>query len=245
MAGASLAAGRALHGRCLESPDAVPKLALYGQTNNPFTEKCRRALVFKKLDFELHISSGPEDVKRWSPVTGLLPVMRVDGDELVSDSTNILLRLEQLSPEPPLLSSVPIVAAQQRNLEDWADESFLWYWQEWYRLEAAAPPPPAAGAFARLRRLFSGAEPPDARRRAQAELLRGLDDRLSDLVNFLGSRRFFYSDRVSIADLTVYAMLLTLRRDAMPGSAALLAARTALGDFMHRVEAETGGAQPA
>jgi glutathione S-transferase len=222
----------------------VPKLALYGQTNNPFTEKCRRALVFKKLDFAIHISSGPEDVKRWSPVTGLLPVMRVD-DELVSDSTNILLRLEQLCPEPPLLSSVPIVAAQQRNLEDWADESFLWYWQEWYRLEAAAPAPRPEGGFARLRRLFAGAEPPDARRRAQAELLRGLDDRLSDLVNFLGSRRFFYSERVSMADLTVHAMLVTLRRDAMPGSAALLAARTALTEFMHRVEAETGGAQPA
>jgi glutathione S-transferase len=220
----------------------VPKLALYGQSNNPFTEKCQRALRFKKLDFELHVSNGPEDVKRWSPVTGLLPVMRIDGDELVSDSTNILLRLEQLCPEPPLLSSVPIVAAQQRNLEDWADESFLWYWQEWYRLEAVAPrPAPPAGAFARLRRLFAGTEPPDARRRAQAELLRGLDDRLSDLVNFLGSRRFFYADRVSMADLTVHAMLLTLRRDAIPGASALIDARRPLGEFMQRVEAETGG----
>jgi glutathione S-transferase len=223
----------------------VPKLALYGQTNNPFTEKCRRALVFKKLDFELHVSTGPEDVKRWSPVTGLLPVMRIDDDELVSDSTNILLRLEQLCPEPPLLSSVPIVAAQQRNLEDWADESFLWYWQEWYRLEAAAPAPAPPGAWARLRRRFGGgATASAATRRAQAELLRGLDDRLSDLVNFLGSRRFFYSERVSMADLTVHGMLLTLRRDAIPGSARLLAARTALGEFMKRVEAETGGAEP-
>jgi glutathione S-transferase len=216
------------------------KLALYGQTNNPFTEKCRRALVFKKLDFELHVSTGPEDVKRWSPETGLLPVMRIDG-ELVSDSTNILLRLEQLCPEPPLIASVPIVAAQQRNLEDWADESFLWYWQEWSRLEAAAPPAPPESAWARLRRRLGGAAPGDARRRAQAGLLRGLDDRLSDLVNFLGSRRFFYSDRVSIADLTVHAMLVTLRRDTMPGSAALVAARTALNEFMLRVEAETGG----
>jgi glutathione S-transferase len=218
----------------------VPKLALYGQSNNPFTEKCRRALVFKKLEFELHLSTGPEDVKRWSPVTGLLPVMRVDG-ELVSDSTNILLRLEQLSPEPPLLASVPIVAAQQRNLEDWADESFLWYWQEWYRLEAATPPPPPASAWARLRRRFGRGAPADPKRRAQAGLLRGLDDRLSDLENFLGSRRFFYSDRVSMADLTVHAMLLTLRRDAIPGAAALIDARPALGEFMQRVAAETGG----
>jgi len=216
----------------------VAKLALYGQTDTPFTEKCRRALVFKGLPFDLHISTGPEDVKRWSPVTGLLPVMTVD-DELVSDSTNILLRLEQLFPDPPLLSSVPIVAAQQRNLEDWADESFLYYWQEWFRLEAAPPGPPP-GAWARLRRRF-GRPPDDARRRAQAEVTRGLEDRLTDLVNFLGSRDFFYSDRLSLADLTVHAMLVTLRSDGIPGSARLLAARPTLVEFMRRVEAETGG----
>ena len=216
----------------------MAKLALYGQTDTPFTEKCRRALVFKRLDFDLHISTGPEDVKRWSPVTGLLPVMTVD-DELVSDSTNILLRLEQLYPDPPLLSSVPIVAAQQRNLEDWADESFLWYWSEWFRLEAAAPDAPP-GAWARLRRRFGGGVD-EPRRRAQAEVVRGLEDRLNDLVNFLGSRRYFYSDRVSLADLTVHAMLVTLRRDRITGSARLLADRTTLVEFMRRVEAETGG----
>lgn len=216
----------------------MAKLALYGQTDTPFTEKVRRALVFKRLPFDLYISTGPEDVKRWSPVTGLLPVMRVD-DELVSDSTNILLRLEQLFPEPPLLSSVPIVAAQQRNLEDWADESFLWYWTEWFRLEEPGPDTPAS-AWARLRRRF-GARPDEPRLRARAEVFRGLEDRLNDLVNFLGSRRYFYSDRVSIADLTVHAMLVTLRSDRIPGSAQLLADRKTLVEFMRRVEAETGG----
>jgi glutathione S-transferase len=216
----------------------VPKLALYGQTDTPFTEKCRRALAFKGLDYDLHISTGPEDVKRWSPETGLLPVMRID-DELVSDSTRIMLRLEQLFPDPPLLSDVPIVAAQQRNLEDWADESFLWYWQEWFRLERSAPAPPA-GAWARLRRRF-GARPDGAWQRAQGELLRGLEARLDDLVNFLGSRRYFYSDRMSLADITVHAMLVTLQRDGIPGSARLLAERATLVEFMRRVEAETGG----
>jgi len=134
---------------------------------------------------------------------------------------------------------VPIVAAQQRNLEDWADESFLWYWTEWFRLEAAAPGRPP-GAWARLRRRV-GAGLDDPRRRAQAELVRGLEDRLNDLVNFLGSRQYFYSDRVSMADLTVHAMLVTLRSDGIPGSARLLADRTALVEFMRRVEAETGG----
>jgi glutathione S-transferase len=219
-------------------PEVQPKLALYGQSFTPFTEKCRRALVFKGLDFELHISSGPEDVRRWSPVTGLLPVMTVDG-ELVSDSTNILLRIEQIRPEPPLLSPDPGVAAQQRNLEDWADESFLWYWMEWFRLSAEVPGPPPS-AWSRLRRHL-GARPDEARRRAQAELVRGLADRLGDLVNFLGTRPYFHADHVSLADLTVHAMLLTLRGDTITGSARLLAERPTLVEFMRRVEAATGG----
>jgi glutathione S-transferase len=210
----------------------VAKLALYGQNGAPFTEKCRRALLYKGLAFDLHISTGPEDVKRWSPVTGLLPVMRVD-DELVSDSTEILLRLEQLYPEPPLLSSVPIVAAQQRNLEDWADESFLWYWQEWFRLEATLQ---LQGRWSRMRRRIGASS-----RRARDAIVRGLEDRLRDLVNFLGTRDYFYSDRISMADLTVHAMLLTLERDTIPGSARLLAARPSLVAFMRRVEAATGG----
>ena len=218
--------------------EVQPKLALYGQSYTPFTEKCRRALVFKGLDFELHLSSGPEDVRRWSPVTGLLPVMTVD-DELVSDSTNILLRIEAIRPEPPLLSPDPVVAAQQRNLEDWADESFLWYWMEWFRLSAEAPGP-SPSAWSRLRRRL-GARPDEARRRAQAELIRGLEDRLSDLVNFLGARPFFHADRVSLADLTVHAMLLTLRGDLIPGSARMLNERPALVEFMRRVEQATGG----
>ena len=77
--------------------------------------------------------------------------------------------------------------------------------------------------------------------RPETAILRGLSDRLGDLVNFLGARPFFYSDRVSIADLAVYGMLLTMRRDSIPGSQQLLASRPSLVEFMRRVERETGG----
>ena len=218
--------------------EVQPKLALYGHSNTPFTEKCRRALVFKGLEFDLHLSTGPEDVRRWSPVTGLLPVMTVDG-ELVSDSTNILLRIDRIRAEPPLLSDDPLVATQQRNLEDWADESFLWYWMEWFRLEAA-PSAPSTGWWSRLRQRL-GARPAAPRAQAQAELVRGLEERLGDLVNFLGARPFFHAERPSMADLTVHAMLLTLRGDAIPGSARMLERRPTLLAFMRRVEEATGG----
>ncbi len=215
----------------------MPEIRLYGYRRVPYTEKCRRALLLKRLEFELIEPARPEDVRRFSPQTGLLPVMTVDG-ELVSDSTNILLRLERLQPDPSLVSDDPTVAAQQRQLEDWADESFLWYFQEWLRLErAAASRAPGPRRRFRVLRGRLGAAAADPQR----ELLRGLESRLDDLVKLLGTRAFFYADRVSMADLTVYGMLASLRRDAIPGASALVESRDSLLGLMRRVEGATGG----
>jgi glutathione S-transferase len=101
-------------------------ITLYGPAQAPFTEKVRRALIYKGVEFELREPQTPADYKRWSPETGMLPVLDIRGEH-VSDSTDILLRLDELYPEPPLLSADPTVAQQQRQLEDWADASFLWY----------------------------------------------------------------------------------------------------------------------
>ncbi|HEU4428683.1 MAG TPA: glutathione S-transferase family protein [Myxococcota bacterium] len=221
----------------------MPKITLYGYREVPYTEKCRRALVLKKLEFELVEPAGPEDVRRFSPETGLLPVMTVDG-ELVSDSTNILLRLERIQPEPPLVSSDPTTAALQRQLEDWADESFLFYYREWLRVASEGPRAPAPASRPSLWARLAGrlrAAPAPAAVITPNEPLRGLEDRLDDLVNFLGQRPFFYSDRVSMADLTIYGMLVALARDVVPGSAARVAQRSQLGAFMRRVEEQTGG----
>ncbi len=220
----------------------APKIILYGPVRAPYTEKCRRALVLKGLEFELREPSGPEDYARWSPETGLLPVMTVD-EELVSDSTAILLRLDEIAPDPPLLSADPTVAAQQRNLEDWADESFLWYFQQWLRMAASGEVGGDGneGRSSSVGRLLGWLRAGGTWERPLTTLLRGVDDRMNDLMNFLGSRRFFYSEQVSMADLAVYGMLRTLHYDAIPGAARLLAMRPALGEFMRNVEAETGG----
>jgi len=45
-----------------------------------------------------------------------------------------LLALDERFPQPPLLSSDPSVASRQRALEDWVDESFVWYWNQWRRM---------------------------------------------------------------------------------------------------------------
>ena len=217
------------------------RIILYGPARAPFTEKCRRALILKDLEFELREPSGPEDYARWSPETGLLPVIRIDG-ELVSDSTNILLKLDELYPEPRLLSADPTVAGQQRILEDWADESFLWYFQQWLRMsQDGRGNTPQRARSSLLRRLLAWMRAGGTWERPETAILRGVDDRLGDLVNLLGTRRFFYADRVSMADLAVYGMLYTVRSNSIPGSAGLLAMRPTLCEFMRSVEDETGG----
>ncbi len=225
------------------------KITLYGPSAAPYTEKVRRALVLKRLEFELREPSGPEDYQRWNPETGLLPVVTL-GDERVHDSTAILQRLDALFPEPPLLSRDPMVAGQQRQLEDWADESFMWYFRRWLALsrprartevEAAIEVRRRRGLPPLLRHLGAWLRAGGTWERPETALLRGLADRMGDLVNLLGARPFFYASQVSMADLAVYGMLYVMRLDAIPGSARLLAERPRLVEFMGRVEEATGG----
>ena len=217
-----------------------PVIILYGPPRAPFTEKCRRGLAYKDLAYELRAPQGPEDYARWSPKTGLLPVMRVDG-ELVSDSTEILLKLDELQPDPPLLSPDPVAAEQQRNLEDWADESFLYYFQQWRRLEASRGGDDRASSP--LRRFGAWLRAGGTWERPETAILRGIDMRLDDLVNLLGARSFFYSDELSMADLAVYGMLYTMGLGAIPGAAPMITTRPTLLELMRRIEERTGGAE--
>ena len=226
-------------------------ITLYGAARVPYTEKVRRALLYKRIDFGFQEPTCNEDYQRWNPKSGMLPVLHV-GDEVIEDSTQILFALDARYPDPPLLAPDPMVASQQRQLEDWADESFLWYWMKYRRLigedlllplkgdklDQPREEEPNGGP---LRRFGAWLRAGGTWERPITGLQRELGLRMDDLVNFLGARPFFYSDRLSIADLGVYAMLFTMRRDAIPGSARLLAERPTLVAFMARVEDATGG----
>ena len=225
-------------------------ITLYGAARAPYTEKVRRALLYKGLDFELHEPTSVADYQRWNPKSGILPVLDVGG-ELIEDSTQILFALDERFPDPPLLAPDPMVAGQQRQLEDWADESFLWYWMKYRRMLGGETPLPLKGEGPELpskprsgllRRIGAWMRAGGTWERPITGLQRELGQRLDDLVNFLGARPFFYSDRLSMADLGVYGMLFTMRRDAIPGSARLLAERPTLVAFMARVEEATDGA---
>jgi len=240
----------------------VAKITLYGSARTPFNEKVRRALLYKRLPFELCEPRSAEDYKRWNPKSGMLPVVHLEADgvvEIIEDSTAIVYALDERHPDPPLLSPDPTVAAQQRQLANWSDESFLWYFLKYRRMVGAGemqlplasdverpPLAPAPGDDERgsgaLRRFAAWLRAGGTWERPITGLLREIGLRLDDLVNFLGARPFFYSERLSIADLGVYAMLSTLRNGSIPGAERILAVRPSLVAFMARVEEETSSA---
>lgn len=221
----------------------VPKITLYGPPQIPFTEKVRLALLYKGLDFELTEPSGPEDYRRWNPETGLLPVLEIDG-ERIQDSTAILLKLDEVFPQPPLLSSDPRVSGQQRQLEDWADENLLWYFNRWLRIRDEDEPGAESDDLGQegaqwpswTRRLGAWLRAGGTWERPETGIVRGIADRLDDLLGFLGTRSFFYSDKVSMADLGVYSMLYSLSAGIIPGSREIVVSRPPLVEFMRRVE---------
>lgn len=223
-----------------------PEITVYGPPMAPFVEKLVRALALKKLPFQLVEPQGPEDYRRWNPETGLLPVADVDG-ERVADSVRILDVLDERYPEPPLVSSDPRAAASQRRLEAWAGETFFFYWVSYLRdrmeaEEAPAAAAPRQGPLARLgilRRVIErGPASAGGDGARWGEEFRRC---LGDLAGFLGTRPFFYADRISRADLAVYAFLHSLTRNEIPGGHSLLADQPRLVGLMHRVEQETGG----
>jgi glutathione S-transferase len=174
-------------------------------------------------------------------------VLEIGGD-LISDSTQILLALDARFPDNPLLATDPRTASQQRQLVDWADESFLWFYVRSQRLQEASAARADAPVSSLARVVSAWFKAGGTWERPEAALLRELGSRMDDLMNFLGGRPFFYSERISMADLGVYGMLRVLYIDGIPGAAKLLNQRPALVSYMARVEEMTGGGdvlQPA
>jgi len=225
----------------------MSEIVLYGPANAPYTEKVARGLGLKKLPFELREPASPEDFQRWSPETGLLPVLSIDGEAPIADSTHILLALDERFPDPPLLARDPNLAARQRRLEDWADESFFWYWSQWRKMLAERGETqelePYRFSWLQPRTWFESLWRPggDGVDRTRERFLRSeIDNRMEDLVAWLGTRPYFYAEEPSMADLGVYAMLRTIRAGAFGPPERLLEHRPSLAAFMRRVEQATG-----
>ncbi|MEM9175234.1 MAG: glutathione S-transferase family protein [Myxococcota bacterium] len=228
-----------------EKPTSI---RLYTQSRNPYSERVAAALALKGLPFERVISDDPDDVARWSPIARTLPVLEIDGRRK-ADSAVILEWIEEVAPEPALLSTVPKTAAAQQQLADWSNNSFTFYWNRWRTARFPQPgddQPVDASLIVRVldhvgRRL---GRPPRTRADArELEIVSQLFDRLTDLEGFLGDRAFFYADEPSIADISVYAMLRVLRDGPIPGCAEAIEERAPLASFIERMERRIAAAE--
>jgi glutathione S-transferase len=230
---------------------APPHITLYSPRAMPFTEKVGRALRWKQLAFELVEPKSPEDYRRFSPETGLLPVVEVDGAR-IPDSAAILDHLDEHFPDPPLLAADSRVAREQRRLERWIDETFPYYILRWVQRRVGASAQLKApnegfplGPMAQLGMIRSdGTLSPEWFDTSDGGPGPEFVRRLDDLAHMLGKRRFFYADQLSRADLSVCGSLSAMYRDLYPGARGLLEERKALFDHVERVLVATGGTEP-
>src|SRR5262249_47745270 len=105
---------------------SVMQVQIFGSRLSPFVEKVVRAVALKGLAYKLVDVKSPLDFKRWTPQTGKMRVLDIDGERTYA-STLILRLLDARFPEPPLVDADPGVAARQRFIEDWSDEALYWY----------------------------------------------------------------------------------------------------------------------
>jgi len=221
-------------------------IELITQERNPFTEKVARALALKKVEYERVIVSEPAEIRRASPVTHKLPVLRV-GAERRDDSSKIIRWLDELFPQPPLLANDSKVAEAQSRLAEWSDSSFAFYWDRWRTARFPLPgdeEPADPSLWDRVRDGVGGAlrwpRPPSRGELRELQVIEGLSKRLDDLVGFLGDRAYFHANQPSLADLAVMGMLTILRDGPIPGSNDLIQARPTLVSYMGRVDQATG-----
>jgi glutathione S-transferase len=223
-------------------------IEIIGPSVSPFVVKLLAAADYKGFPYTHVEQVGIRELSKLNPQTGKVPVVRFDG-EPTYDSTLILRRFDAVQPAPPLFSEDPLVAAQQRMLEDWSDESFYWYNQalRWCpaneartieqnsRFVPALMRPLAKPA---LRRLVGGQPKAQGLGRLPYDvLIAEMGERLDDLVQLLGSSAFFYSQRPSAADFALYGVFSTgLMEDVTPDFAELVSERPALADWYKRVE---------
>jgi len=197
-------------------------ITLYQFATSPFTEKVRRALNYKGLEFDVHDvdrmkarSGGYAEVSE----SGKFPAIVHDG-AVVLDSTEIIYHLEGASPEPALVPANARDAALAHAIEEWADESLYFYemtmrltWE--HNLEAALdefakslPGVPKPQLKELIRTATSKIVTAQGLgRKSRTRIIADVTRHLDMLESLLAGRDWLVGDHVSFADLAVIGQL--------------------------------------
>ncbi|MFN6340209.1 MAG: glutathione S-transferase family protein [Cyanobacteriota bacterium] len=206
-------------------------MELHQFKHSAFCEKVRLLLAAKGLEAKLvEVVPGLGQIELFR-LSGQrqVPVL-VDGSEVIADSTEIALYLEQRHPLPQLVPTDPVERAQVLLLEDWADTALAGACRR-ALLQAAASNPKLRSA------LLPEATPSPLRQLVGAlpgGLMGPLGDTLSSLLaplearqlhrdleqlsQLVAGRGYLVGGKLSLADLAVVAQLSLLRFPASAGA---------------------------
>lgn len=223
------------------------------ESGSPFCVKVHRMLAFKGLSYTPHDVASPRELARLNPGARKLPVLEHDG-ELVADSTSIAAFLEERYPDPPLFPPEPRARAECELYEDWADESLYWIavYQRWLVDENFRPfaqrafrslPLPARWMVPRIvkrqvRRQLHGQ---GLGRLPQERILAILERQLRMLAALLADRPFLLGDRLTLADIAVFAPLRQASVPTLRASAELARRHATIVEWLARVDQATAG----
>jgi glutathione S-transferase len=216
---------------------------------SPYCWKVEMALAAKGIDYELLNTLNPKSANP----RGKLPYLELDGQGY-EDSTHIIRTVDTVSEHgPSLVPKDPKLAAEVDVFEDWADESLYWHGfrakfvddEGWSRLGAAMAellPAKFLGVVVlpMIRRDLGkkiGAQ--GLTRRSPERMDEELDRHLDSLETRLSDRDYLVGDSLTIADLSVTAMVGQLTVGLTPPFARRIAERRRLSAFLARVFAQT------
>ena len=225
-------------------------LTLHQYNQSPFNQKIQRMLNYKGVPFEevYWRIADRSKVLKVSP-SGKLPALEHDGKVIV-DSTDMAYYIEKTFPEHPLVPSSPKQRGLVHAIEDWADES-LYFYEMTLRFTTPGNsernvPKLIANESPALRWVLKRVIPRLLRkstsnqgigRKSIEQLTSDTRRHIEAVANMLGQDDWLIANRLTLADLAVYAMFQCFR-DA-DFVAAMLAEYTTVTAWMTRIEANT------
>ncbi len=217
------------------------------ESHSPFCLKVHRALRLAGLTYERRFGARPDSFKDLN-ATGQVPVLLV-GSEPVSDSTDILRRIEQLVPG----SMVPEGAGPEVWLwEDFADSVLNGYlvaarWADernWPVVKdvyfAAMPKVVRAIVPGRLRKgMIARLVARDVWRAGPEKCWRRFESTLDDLDARAPVTGYWLGAKASAADVAIFAQLHGLRNELTAWQRDQIGRRVRLSSYLDRVHALT------
>lgn len=200
-------------------------IILYQFATSPFSEKVRRALNYKKIEFETHevdrAKAAAGEYSRVSKV-GKFPAIDHDGT-IIQDSTDILEYLDATFKDRPLAPQTIRDSALAAIIEDWADES-LYFYEITVRLAWAHNLDRALDEFAPsfphlsrddLRAYFLDAAgklsaAQGVGRKSRSTIIRDLERHFGALDDLLEGQNWLLGDTLSAADISATAQVSAL-----------------------------------